>query len=162
MDKILVADDDRMARVLLTRTLRGWGLETVSVGDGEAACDALCAPDGPRVALIDWLMPGMDGLTLCRTVRQLRPRVHLILVTVRAAPEDLIQAFAAGATDFLAKPFDLGVLHARLRVAQRMARYYDHLDCLSTALANDDMGAVRTAAEALDQLIPGGGDGHGA
>ncbi len=157
MDTILVADDDRMARVLLTRTLRGWGLETVLAADGDAACQALCAPDGPRIALVDWLMPGMDGLALCRTVRQLRPRVHLILVTVRAAPEDLIQAFAAGATDFLAKPFDLGVLHARLRVAQRMARLFDHLDCLGSALAADDLAALRAAAEAIDQLIPGGG-----
>jgi len=120
---ILVADDDPLTRRLLAASLERLGHVVVSVGNGCQALDALLAADGPRLAILDWMMPGLDGLAVCRAVRQrATPYVYVLLLTSRDRQEDLVEAFDAEVDDFLAKPFEWTELQARLRSGERLLR----------------------------------------
>ena len=116
MMRILIADDDSVSRQLLRATLERLGHEVVAVADGSAAIEALLAPDAPRLAILDWMMPGMNGLEVCRAIRERAAAyVYVVLLTARDAPEDLVTGLDAGADDFLTKPFEANELRARLR-----------------------------------------------
>ena len=119
--RILIADDEMISRRLLEATLVRLGHEVVAVGDGTAAIQALMAPDGPRLAILDWMMPGADGLAVCRAVRdQADAYIYTIVLTARDGMEDMITGLDAGADDFLTKPFNALELHARLRSGMRV------------------------------------------
>ena len=119
--KILIADDEPVARRVLERTLQQLGHDVVVVANGTDALTALMAPEGPRMAIVDWMMPGTDGLGVCRAVRQRSsPYVYVILLTARDRPEDIVEGLDAGADDFLSKPVDAGHLRARLRSGERV------------------------------------------
>jgi two-component system cell cycle response regulator len=119
--KILIADDEPVARRLLEKTLQQLGHEVTVVANGRDALAHLLAPEGPRIAIIDWMMPGTDGLGVCRAVRQRStPYVYVILLTARDRPEDIVEGLEAGADDFLSKPLDAGHLRARLRSGERV------------------------------------------
>jgi two-component system cell cycle response regulator len=129
MRKILIADDDKLSRRLLQNTLEKSGYEVVAVGDGVAAGLLLSEPDAPRLALLDWMMPGLNGVDVVRAVR-LRtemPYVHMILLTSRQSKEDIIAGLESGADDYLTKPFDPEELRARLRTGERILRLEDNL-----------------------------------
>ena len=120
--KVLVADDDPVARMLLERNLHRWGYEVVTASDGEAAWKILQEPGGPRIALLDWMMPGRTGPEICREARQ-RPSStysYLVPVTGRDEKDDVISGFEAGADDYLVKPVNPAELHARLHVGLRV------------------------------------------
>jgi len=136
--KILVADDDRVARTLLKRCLEGWGYEVVAVEDGVRAWEALESDGEIRVAVLDWMMPGFDGVAICAKLLELsnRPGVYTILVTVRDEPSDLLHALQRGANCFLAKPVNLAVLRAHVEVGCRLAESEDKLVRLSQQLEN--------------------------
>ena len=127
--KILIADDDRVSRRLLEKTLEREGYEVIAVDNGRLALQQLSLPDGPRLALLDWMMPEMDGPDVCRGVRTLpeRPYVHIVLVTSRGSKQDIVAGFEAGADDYLTKPWDPTELTARLRVGQRILQLEDRL-----------------------------------
>jgi signal transduction histidine kinase len=120
--KILVADDDPIYRLLLERSSRVWGYDAVAVNDGAQAWDMLQQPDGPRLALLDWVMPGMDGLEVCRRVRgaSLPHYIYLILLTAKTEPQDLICGLEAGADEFVGKPVKLEQLRLRVKAATRI------------------------------------------
>ena len=119
--RILIADDELIARELLAETLVLFGHEVVAVADGNAAIEALMQTGGPRFAILDWMMPGADGLEVCRAVRQrAEAYVYTILLTGRASPEDMITGLDAGADDFLTKPFSMGELRSRLHSGMRV------------------------------------------
>jgi DNA-binding response OmpR family regulator len=120
--KILIADDDRAFRTLLERSIRGWGYEPVVVADGEDAWRELERTDGPQIALLDWVMPGADGLEVCRRVRRAPlPRyVYLILLTAKTEPQDLISGLEAGADEFVAKPVVLERLRLQVKTGIRI------------------------------------------
>ncbi len=124
MNKVLIAEDDRITRRTLELILAEWGYETVAVQDGLTAWEVLQQPDGPRLALLDWLMPGLDGLEICRRVRALPTRQppYLILLTVRDSRQDMVAGLQGGADDYIAKPFDQEELHARLQTGLRILR----------------------------------------
>jgi len=127
--KILIADDDRMSRRLLQKTLEREGYEVSAVGDGRLALQELSSPDGPRLALLDWMMPELDGPCVCLEVRKQheRPYVHIILLTSRGSKQDVVAGLEAGADDYLTKPWDRAELIARLRVGQRILQLEDRL-----------------------------------
>jgi sigma-B regulation protein RsbU (phosphoserine phosphatase) len=121
--KVLVADDDPVARRLVERTLEGFGHEVEVCSDGEEAWRRL--EERPFDVLIsDWLMPGADGVELCRRVRARASGgfVYVLLLTVLYAKEDVVAGILAGADDFMRKPFDPELLRARLHAAERVVR----------------------------------------
>jgi diguanylate cyclase (GGDEF)-like protein len=127
--RILIADDDLTSRMLLAGVLRRHGYEVVETLDGIAALAAMQGPDAPRLAILDWVMPGLDGL---QVVEQLRARPterppYLIMLTARGGKADLIRGLDSGANDYLAKPFDPGELRARIEVGRRMVEIQDAL-----------------------------------
>src|SRR5579871_1281908 len=119
--KILLAEDDRTFQVLLRRVLVKWGYQPVVVGDGEEAWRELSSEMGPRMAILDWVMPGADGLEVCRRVRggNLPHYVYMILLTSKTDANDLVTGLEAGADDYLAKPVNLQQLALRLRAGCR-------------------------------------------
>jgi two-component system, cell cycle response regulator len=129
MKTVLIADDDKLSRRILQTTLERAGYRVIAVDDGVTAGRILCQPDGPRLALLDWMMPGMDGLEVIRAVRLQTgmPYVHMILLTSRQSKEDIIAGLESGADDYLAKPFDPQELRARLRTGEQILRLEDSL-----------------------------------
>ena len=118
---ILVADDDAVVRTQLKYTLESWGYDVLLCEDGREALARLEDPDGPRVALLDWLMPEMEGPDVCRRARQTAPLTYLILLTGKDRPQDIAEGLRAGAHDYLAKPFHPEELRARLQAGIRTA-----------------------------------------
>jgi sigma-B regulation protein RsbU (phosphoserine phosphatase) len=119
--RILIADDDRMSTMMLGRTLEQWGFDVVVVHDGAAAWEHIIRNDPPALVIVDWMMPGLDGIQLCRRIRgtPLRAPVYVILLTARTSRQDLVAGLEAGADDYLTKPFDPDELRARIHVGQR-------------------------------------------
>ena len=120
--KILVADDDPVSRRVVEAALVKWGHEVTVVADGLETLRALKVGDAPPLAILDWMMPGMDGVDVCRKVRE-RPTAtppYLILLTTRGRSEDVVTGLGAGADDYLAKPFDWEELRARVEVGGRV------------------------------------------
>jgi sigma-B regulation protein RsbU (phosphoserine phosphatase) len=120
--RILVAEDDPVSRLLMKASLTKWGHEPVLTTDGTAAWTALQADDAPRLAILDWMMPGVDGLEVCRRARARpdAPPLYIILLTARADRQDTIDGLGAGADDFVIKPFDAAELQARVSVGMRV------------------------------------------
>jgi len=123
--RILIAEDDAISRRLLEATLVKWGHEPVIAADGREAWDVLQRPDGPHMAILDWMMPHLDGPEVCHRVRALceqdeREYVYIILLSARGQREDLLAGMDAGADDYMTKPFDPAQLKARLRAGRRI------------------------------------------
>jgi CheY-like chemotaxis protein len=122
--KILIAEDNRVSRRLLEGMLKSWGHTPVLTGDGLEALAVLRGDDPPQIAVLDWMMPGIDGIELTRVLRD-RPAaasipVYIIMLTAKAGQEDAAEALKAGADDFLTKPFQTDELKARLVVGSRI------------------------------------------
>jgi two-component system cell cycle response regulator len=129
-------DSDR--RRLLERTLQRLGHEVVAVSDGTAARDALLDPTGPRLAILDWMMPGLDGLAVCRAVRRREaPYVYLILLTARDGNDNVVAGLVAEADDYLTKPFDAQELNARIQSGARIIELEARLLATETALRHE-------------------------
>lgn len=120
--RILIADDDRISRRLLEATLQRWGHDVVSVADGKGALQALNRDDGPKLAILDWMMPEMNGLDVARHLRASRDGdyVYIIFLTARNSKKDMIEGLNAGADDYVIKPFDFRELKVRLRAGERI------------------------------------------
>jgi len=141
--RILIAEDDTMSRQLLEARLTEWGYKIISVEDGNAAWAILQQKDTPRLVILDWMMPGMDGTEICRRVREkwAEAYVYIILLTAKGYKEDVIEGIQAGTDDYIRKPFDKDELRARVDVGRRVAE-------LQTALA----GRVTELQDALDHV----------
>jgi DNA-binding response OmpR family regulator len=120
--KILIAEDDSVCRSVIERMLKKWGHDVIAVCDGKAAWEILQRDDAPKLAILDWMMPEMNGPEVCRAARDLvRPEpTYLLLLTVKDRTADLVIGLESGADDFIAKPFDEQELRSRVRVGQRM------------------------------------------
>jgi len=141
--RILVAEDQSVSRHILVANLCKWGYNVTAVEDGTRAWAALQADEAPQLVILDWLMPGMDGIEICRQIRQsphTRP-IYLILLTARRGQEDKIQGLQAGADDYITKPFNREELRARVQVGIRVLE-------LQGALAQ----RVRELEEALSRV----------
>ncbi|HZA37441.1 MAG TPA: diguanylate cyclase [Vicinamibacterales bacterium] len=126
--RILIADDDVLSRRMLELTLQKLGHEVIVVADGAEALQQLSVADSPRLAILDWVMPELDGLEVCRYVRKRQdPYVYVILLTAKSEHKDIVTAFDADVDDFLGKPFDASELRARLRSGARILELQEGL-----------------------------------
>ena len=146
--KILIADDDRISRRLMERTLQRSGYQVISVADGMEAVQELSKPDGPRLALIDWMMPQLDGPALCRAIRSRNEEryVYIVLLTAKELNEDIVTGLEAGADDYLTKPCHPAELKARLHTGRRILMLEDTL-----VLAREEM-RFKATHDALTSL----------
>jgi sigma-B regulation protein RsbU (phosphoserine phosphatase) len=140
--QVLIAEDDRVTGEILVRTLERWDHQITLVSDGAQAWQALRTATEPTLAILDWMMPGMDGPDVCRRVRQDRPdaNMYLLLVTAREGRSDVVAGLDAGADDYIIKPFDLEELRARVAVGVRVLglqqKLAERVAELQTALSN--------------------------
>jgi two-component system, cell cycle response regulator len=127
--RALIADDDRVTRTVLANALQQWGIEVAAAEDGVAAWEMLRGGEPPDIAILDWVMPGLDGVDLCRRVRA-NPSLagmYVLLLTGRATREDLVAGLDAGADDYMVKPVDLEELRARVHVGRRVVSLQSRL-----------------------------------
>ena len=140
--KVLVADDDRIAAAVLAETLRRWEFDVTVVADGAEAWRHLEGVSAPTLAVLDRMMPGLDGAEICRRVRQDMPtaNMYLVLLTSLGSGEDVVSGLDAGADDYVTKPFDVDELRARINVGVRVVTLQEKLSHrvleLQAALAN--------------------------
>ena len=134
--KILIADDDPVSRRLLEAKLTKWGYEVIVTCNGKQAWQALQSEDSPRLAIIDWMMPGFDGVELCRKIRERtkEPYTYLILLTSLSREENIVTGMEAGADDYITKPFHTNELKVRLRAGRRIVDLQENLITAREAL----------------------------
>jgi len=127
--KILIAEDDFTSRMVLSEILKKIGHETIECENGIEAWEKYQLPDAPRMIILDWMMPGMDGPELVRLIRSIKTDFppFILMLTTKSDKEDIVQCLELGADDYLSKPFDLGELRARVQVGQRMLEMQDAL-----------------------------------
>jgi DNA-binding response OmpR family regulator len=118
--RILVAEDDAVSRELICTRLEKWGYEVIEARNGAEAMMALRKPDAPTLAILDWMMPGMDGLEICRRTREVDRSLYAIMLTALGGTENVVEGLGAGADDYLVKPVEKDELHARIRVGLRV------------------------------------------
>lgn len=156
--KVLVAEDSPVSSRLLQRILAKWGYDVVAVSDGTAAWEALQSPEAPRLAILDWVMPGLDGLEVCQRVRQHRaePYTYMLLLTSRSDKADTVLGMAAGADDYLTKPFNAEELRMRLRAGRRILDLQAELvaarEILRHQATHDPLTGLWNRAMAMDFL----------
>ena len=141
--KVLIAEDDPISRLMLQGMLTDWGYEVQAVENGTEAWSVLQRDDAPRLAILDWIMPGLDGVEVCRRVRDRLATVpiYLLLLTSRDAKADIAAGLAAGSNDYLSKPYDRDELRARVQVG-----------CSTVTLQQNLADQVRKLEEALAQV----------
>jgi two-component system, cell cycle response regulator len=156
--KILLAEDDSTSRAMLTAILKKWGYDAVACEDGNVAWAELQKPDAPRLVLLDWNMPGLDGLEVCGRLRKketIDPR-YIILLTGRGEKDDIVRGLEAGANDYIAKPYNNAELQARIGVGRRMldlqASLMETQSALAFQAAHDALTGIFNRRAILDRL----------
>jgi DNA-binding response OmpR family regulator len=124
---IVIAEDDPVSRRLVTAVIEAGGFHTIVTNDGNEAMTALRAQEHACIAVIDWMMPGIDGAEICRRMRESGRRVYIIMVSARGTKTDTIEGIDYGADDYLVKPFDPNELLARVRVGLRVMKTQEAL-----------------------------------
>jgi diguanylate cyclase (GGDEF)-like protein len=134
--KILIAEDDAISRRLLDTILKKWGYEVVVAFNGAQAWNELQKEDAPRLAILDWMMPEMDGVEVCGKVRDRTdaPYVYILLLSAKSQREDLVKGMESGADDYITKPFDANELKVRLRAGRRILDLQSQLMSAQEAL----------------------------
>lgn len=149
--EILIAEDDVTTQTLLQAIISKWGYKVITAADGVEAWDILKEETFPSIAVLDWMMPGMAGIEVCRRVKELERTnpAYLILLTGRDSKADISSGLEAGASDYITKPFDANELRARLRVAERMVGLQERLNRKISEL-RDALSHVKT----LQGILP--------
>jgi sigma-B regulation protein RsbU (phosphoserine phosphatase) len=149
--KILIAEDEYITRLMVQVSLEKWGYRVDCVSDGNEAWEALQKPDAPQIAILDWEMPGLDGVEVCRRVKELAKEtpIYVILLTGRDSRNDILHGFDMGADDYMTKPFDDNELRARVRVAERLV-----LIQISLAESVEELRYVLDQMESLQGALP--------
>jgi len=153
--RALIADDDPVTRAILIQALKPWNMEVTVATDGTEAWDALSSGPPPEIAIVDWMMPGLDGIELCRRIREYPALagIYVILLTGRGSRMDLVAGLDAGADDYMVKPIDTEELRARVQVGIRVANLQGRLaDRVTELQAARDHLARLVSTDALTNL----------
>jgi PleD family two-component response regulator len=156
-ERILIAEDDPVSRRVLETLLKKWGYEVVGANDGLEAARLMESREAPRLAVLDWMMPGLEGVQVCQRIRQdaTRPYMYLLL-TARSQRDDLVRGLESGAGDYLTKPFDAQELRARLNVGKRILDLQDNLIAAREKLlyqaTHDALTGISNRGVSLDAL----------
>lgn len=156
--KVLIAEDDYTSRMMLHAVLTKWGYDTLAVDNGRSAMEALEAPEAPRLVILDWNMPEMDGLSVCKAIRKRYPQepFYIIMLTARIDKQYLIMGLDAGANDYIIKPYDQDEVRARVHVGQRMVETQQKLEKARQALAwearHDPLTCILNRRAILEEL----------
>jgi diguanylate cyclase (GGDEF)-like protein len=157
--RILVAEDEITFRHMLKTFLSKWGYQVVVVSNGLEAWKVLQGEDRPRLALLDWMMPNMDGVEICRAIREKKPDpyIYLLLLTSRDQKQDVVEGIEAGADDYLVKPFDPQELRARIHAGERIIELEDRLiraqEALRELATHDSLTGLLNRRACLDSLL---------
>jgi DNA-binding response OmpR family regulator len=153
--KVLVAEDDRASRVVLEKYLEKWGYEVVSAKNGLEAWEVMKHDDCPRIAILDWMMPEMSGVEVCRRIRERKgfPYAYVILLTAKNQREDVAEGYETGVDDYAVKPFDPIQLQQRLTVGVRVAAYESELSESKKQLERYASEMEALAEERARQLV---------
>ena len=116
---VIIAEDDPVSRTLVTAVIEKGGFRAIVTCDGNEAMTALRNQKDPAIAVLDWMMPGMDGAEMCRRIREAGRNVYIIMLSARGSKEDTIEGMDHGADDYMVKPFNHGELLARIRAGTR-------------------------------------------
>jgi two-component system, cell cycle response regulator len=156
--KILIAEDSSTSRMMLVAVTKKWGYEVVEAEDGLVAWEIMQQEDAPRLLIIDWEMPNMDGIELCERVRA-KESTHppyILLLTGRTGAEDIVKGLSKGANDYVSKPFNQAELQARMQVGQRMlemqSKLYDAMEELRTHATYDALTGILNRRAVLEQI----------
>jgi two-component system cell cycle response regulator len=156
--RVLAAEDNPVFQSMLRSMLAKWGYDPVIARDGLEAWRALDSDNAPRLAILDWMMPGMDGVEICRRVRAAarEPYIYLVLLTARSESQDLVEGMEAGADDYLTKPFVAHELRVRLRAGRRILDLQTELmatrEALRVQATHDALTGIPNRAGVLDAL----------
>ena len=152
--RVLIAEDDKIARRVLEAALVKWGYKVVVACDGKEAWELITAPDSPNLLILDWMMPGIDGVDLCRKIRSLDENIpkYVILLTALSDKKGVVWGLEAGANDYITKPFDNDELRARVKVGQLVVELQsvlaDNVKKLELEIKNRQL-----AEEAREKLV---------
>ncbi len=155
---ILIAEDDNTSRLVLENHLKKWGHRVVVTTNGRQAWEVLQGADPPPIAVLDWLMPEMDGTEVCQLLRQQRREnfTYVIMLTAKGSKEDVVSALENGADDYLVKPCDVAELHARVNVGIRTVRLHEELVATNKKLeylaSTDYLTQVRNRRGVMEAL----------
>jgi diguanylate cyclase (GGDEF)-like protein len=156
--RVLAAEDNPVFQSMLRSMLNKWGYDPVIARDGAEAWRSLDAEDAPRLAILDWMMPGMDGVEICRRVRAAgrEPYIYILLLTARTESQDLVEGMEAGADDYLTKPFVAHELRVRLRAGRRILDLQSELmaarEALRVQATHDNLTGIANRGSILDSL----------
>ena len=147
--RVLAAEDNPVFQTVLRSLLTKWGYDAILVRNGMEAWQELQSPNGPRMAILDWMMPALDGLEVCRRVRSevREPYIYIVLLTARTDAQDLVEGMEAGADDYLTKPFNAHQLRLRLRAGRRI------IDLQEQLLATREALRVQATHDCLTKLL---------
>ena len=156
--RVLAAEDNPVFQSMLKTMLTRWGYEAVMARDGNEAWNILEGSDAPRLAVLDWMMPGMDGVEICRRIRSANrePYVYILLLTARTESQDLIEGMDAGADDYLTKPFNAHELRVRIRAGRRILDLQEELlqarEALREQATHDGLTGLLNRTSILEKL----------
>jgi diguanylate cyclase (GGDEF)-like protein len=157
--KVLVVDDEAVSRRLIESSLRRWGYDVVVAADGLEAKEILFQKGAPRLAVLDWLMPGLDGVQLCRELRMKMKEddyVYVLLLTAKQSKADVVEGLEAGADDYIAKPFEPRELRVRVRTGKRIIYLLEQLTAARESLrdlaSRDSLTGLWNHAAIVDLL----------
>ena len=156
--RVLAAEDNPVFQSMLRTMLTKWGYQAVIARSGTEAWNILQSEDAPRLAVLDWMMPGMDGLEICRRIRSARqePYIYILLLTARTESQDLIEGMDAGADDYLTKPFNAHELRVRLRAGRRILDLQEELlkarEALREQATHDGLTGLLNRSSILEKL----------
>lgn len=147
--RVLAAEDNPVFQTVLRSMLTKWGYDAILVRNGTEAWQELQSPNGPQMAILDWMMPGLDGLEVCRRVRSevREPYIYIVLLTARTDAQDLVEGMEAGADDYLTKPFNAHQLRLRLRAGRRI------IDLQEQLLVTREALRVQATHDGLTKLL---------